>query len=66
MVVAILLIAGDHVPVTPLVEVVGNADKLSPLHMPGTDANAGVTGVEITVIAPVALPIPQPPVNGMV
>ena len=35
--------AGDHVPFIPLVDVVGNADKASPLHIAGTAANVGVT-----------------------
>ena len=30
VVVAVLFIAGDHVPVTPLFEVVGKADKAAP------------------------------------
>ena len=32
MVVAVLLIAGDHVPVIPLLEVVGKAAIAAPLH----------------------------------
>ena len=35
--------AGLHVPVIPLVDVVGNAAKASPLHIAGTAANVGVT-----------------------
>ena len=66
VVVAILLIAGDQVPVTPLVDVVGKVANTTPLQIGDTDANAGLTGVEITVIVPVALPVPQPPVKGMV
>ena len=34
--------AGDHVPVTPLVDVVGNADNASPLQIAETGANVGV------------------------
>jgi len=56
--------AGDHVPVIPLVEVVGKADKASPLQIGVTAVKVGVT-FGVTVIVPVALTVPQPPVNGM-
>jgi hypothetical protein len=36
------LSAGDQVPVIPLVEVVGNADKVAPEHIGATAANVGV------------------------
>ena len=36
VVVAVLFNAGDHVPVIPLFEVVGNADKLAPEQIAGT------------------------------
>jgi hypothetical protein len=42
VVVEVLLIAGDHVPVIPLVEVVGNADKLAPEQMELTCVKVGV------------------------
>ena len=51
MVVEVLLIAGDHVPVIPLVEVVGNADKLAPEQIELTCVNVGVVfGVTVIII----------------
>ncbi len=35
--------AGDHVPLIPLLEVVGNTDKLPPEHIAGTAVKVGVT-----------------------
>ena len=35
--------AGDHVPLIPLVEVVGNADKVAPEQIGETEAKVGVT-----------------------
>jgi len=43
VVVVVLSNAGLHVPVIPLVEVVGNGDNASPLHIGDTDVNVGVT-----------------------
>ena len=54
MVVEVLLIAGDHVPVIPLVEVVGNADKLAPEQIELTCVNVGVV-FGVTVIVMVAV-----------
>ena len=49
--VAVLLIAGDQVPVIPLVEVVGNADKLAPEQIDATCVNIGVVfGVTVIVM----------------
>ncbi len=45
----ILFNAGDQVPVIPLVEVVGKADKVVPEQIELTAANVGVT-LEFTVI----------------
>jgi len=42
VVVAVLLIAGDQVPVTPFVEVVGNAAIEAPLQYGPTALNVGV------------------------
>ena len=41
--------AGLHVPVIPLVEVVGNADNEPPLHIGDTAAKVGVTFVFTTI-----------------
>ena len=44
VVVAVLLIAGDQVPVMPLVDVVGsNAGIVAPLQYGPTAANVGIT-----------------------
>jgi hypothetical protein len=46
-----LLIAGDHVPVIPSFEVVGNADKLAPVQIELTCAKVGnVFGVTVIII----------------
>jgi hypothetical protein len=51
VVVAVLSKAGDHVPVIPLFEVVGNADKVAPEQIEFTCVNVGVTfGLTVTVI----------------
>ena len=52
--VAVLLIAGDHVPVIPLFDVVGNADKLAPEQIELTCVNVGVV-FGFTVIVMVAV-----------
>ena len=54
MVVEVLLIAGDHVPVIPLVEVVGNTDKLAPEQIAATCVKVGVV-FDVTVIVMVAV-----------
>ena len=41
--------AGDHVPVTPLVDVVGKGESEPPLHIADTAANVGKVGA-LTVI----------------
>ena len=42
--------AGDHVPVIPLLEVVGNADKVAPEQIAATGLKVGVTfGVTVIV-----------------
>ena len=46
--------AGDHVPLIPLVEVVGNADKVAPEHIGATAAKIGVT-FGLTVIVNVVV-----------
>ena len=40
--VAVLFNAGDHVPVIPLLDVVGNADNVAPLQIAATGVNVGV------------------------
>ena len=40
--VAVLSKAGAHVPVIPLVDVVGNGDKTAPEHIGATALNVGV------------------------
>ena len=42
MVVAVLLNAGDQVPVIPLLEVVGNTKAGAPLHIAGIAVKVGV------------------------
>jgi hypothetical protein len=49
VVVAVLFSAGDHVPVIPLIDVVGNGDKVAPEQIGATGLNVGVT-LELTVI----------------
>ena len=41
--VAVLFKAGDHVPLIPLVEVVGNGFKVVPEQIGATGVNVGVT-----------------------
>ena len=46
--------AGDHVPVIPLLEVVGSADKVAPEQIGATALNVGVI-LGLTVIVKVAV-----------
>jgi len=46
--------AGDHEPVMPLLEVVGNGDKVAPEQIGATAVNVGVVLV-LTVIVNVAV-----------
>jgi hypothetical protein len=43
VVVVVLFKAGNHVPVIPLVEVVGNGDRDAPEHIGATEAKLGTT-----------------------
>ena len=52
--VAVLSKAGAHVPVMPLLEVVGSADKVAPEQIGATAVNIGVTLV-LTVIVNVVV-----------
>ena len=54
MVVVVLSKVGDHVPVMPLVDVVGNADKVAPEHIGATALNVGVI-FGLTVIVSVVV-----------
>ena len=51
VVVVVLLIAGVHVPVMPLVDVVGNAGIEAPLQNGPTAANVGVTFGVIVIVS---------------
>jgi 50S ribosomal subunit-associated GTPase HflX len=53
-VVDVLFKAGDQVPLIPLLEVVGKADKLPPEQIAATAVNVGVT-FELTVIVKVVI-----------
>lgn len=55
MVVTVLSIAGDHVPVILLFDVVGNAAKAAPLQIGVTAVKVGVAGVEFTFIVNVVV-----------
>jgi hypothetical protein len=50
----VLFNAGDQVPLIPLVEVVGKADKVAPEQMAATEAKVGVT-FGLTVIVNVVV-----------
>jgi hypothetical protein len=50
-VVAVLLIAGNHIPATPLSETGGSALKAAPAQIGATAVNVGVNiGLTVTVI----------------
>ena len=64
VVVAVLFSAGDHVPVTPLVEVVGKGTFTDPTHIGFLDTNTGIVlGVTVMVIVAVFAHIPVVGVN---
>ena len=50
----VLFNAGDHVPLMPFVDVVGNADSVAPEQIGATGLNVGVT-FEFTVIVNTAV-----------
>ena len=54
MVVAVLFKAGDHVPVNPLLDVVGKAVKVCPLQIGATAVKVGNT-LGFTVIVKVVV-----------
>ena len=47
-------VAGDHVPVIPLVDVVGNTGAIAPLHIVFIAAKVGVM-LEVTVTVSIAV-----------
>ena len=51
-----LFIAGNHVPVMPLVEVVGKADNDAPTQIAATCVNVGVIAVVAVHVVPVVTP----------
>ena len=63
VVVVVLFRAGDHVPVIPFIEVVGNALNAAPLQIAGTGRKLGVMVVFTTMVI-VAGPA-QTPVFGV-
>ena len=54
MVVVVLSKAGDHVPVMPLLDVVGSGDSVAPEQIGATAVNVGVV-FEFTVIVKVVV-----------
>ena len=54
VVVAVLFSAGAQVPVMPLLEVVGNGDKVAPEQIGATAVNVGVI-LELTTIVIIAV-----------
>ena len=64
MVVVVLFNAGDHVPLIPLVDVVGNADSVPPEQIGATGLKVGVTfGFTVIVNAAVVAHCPAVGVN---
>jgi Flp pilus assembly pilin Flp len=64
VVVALLFSAGAQLPVIPLLEVVGNGDKVAPEHIGATDVNVGVMfGFTVIVIVAVVAHCPAVGVN---
>ena len=64
MVVAVLSKACDHEPVIPLVDVVGNADKVAPAQIGATAVNVGVIfGLTVIVSVVVVAHCPAVGVN---
>ena len=56
---AVLLSAGAHVPVIPLLDVVGSGANIVPVHTGDTGVNTGVTELTVTVAA-LAVVLVQP------
>jgi hypothetical protein len=67
VVVAVLFSAGLHVPVIPLLDVVGSADSVAPLHIAATGVKVGVMfGLTVMVVLHVVLEQPFDTVHVMV
>jgi len=63
-VVAVLSNAGDHVPVVPLLDVVGNAVRVPPAHIGATALKVGVIfGLTVMVNVAVVAHCPAVGVN---
>ena len=59
MVVDVLFNAGDHVPLIPLFDIVGKADKLPPLQIAATGEKVGITfGVTVIIMVVVVAHCP--------
>ena len=58
----VLSSAGAHVPVIPLLDVVGSAERVAPEHIAATGVNVGVT-FGLTVIVNVAVVAQSPAVG---
>jgi hypothetical protein len=64
VVVVVLLSAGAQLPVKPLLDVVGNGDKVAPEHIGATAVNVGVMfGLTVIVIVAVVAHCPADGVN---
>ena len=59
-------LVGEPIPVAPTVLWVILVTNTVPMHKDGVDEAAPTVLAGLTVIVPVALTLPQPPVNGMV
>jgi hypothetical protein len=60
----LLTVAGFHVPVIPLFEVVGKTGAVAPLQIAGIAVNVGITfGLTVTVKLAVAIQLPELAVN---
>ena len=57
-----LTVAGDHVPVMPLVEVVGRTGAGDPLHIGAMGLNKGVVGVFTVTVS--VVPVAHCPIFG--
>ena len=63
--VAVLFKAGDHVPLIPFSDVVGNAVNTAPEQIAATELNVGVISAAIVTVV-VAITLGQPPLAAIV